>query len=553
MFSSVFERTAGRIEPRLLEGWRGVFLRTDWLTPFVMIAISVVGVLCIRSATVNLAVAGRPNWEKQIVFMTVGWICYAVLAMLDYEKIRRHALKLWWAGVLLLLPVAICAILKKDLGTVIKSVNGARRWMDFGPLSIQPSELAKVSTVAMLAAVLADVRSWRWGDADIAVVSRAGEPWWLQPAGWALFVPVRLAGFLTLIGTPPVSAWCYLRHGKKWNRESKRIVFAALRYDPWRAAAKLATWPGTRVAAVALVPIGLIFVQPDLKSCIIYLPMLAALLYLARLPMRIVAVAALLAAVCGGLLAWDIHRYGDHLESFRNERAADMEAYEHANAGKPKLSFARAVHEIDAYEKHSPLFLLRDYQRERLMSFINPEVIDKKGGGSTWNVKQAIIAVGRGGLHGTGLNKGSQARLGYLPELAAHNDFIFSVFAEEFGFVGGALLIAGYAFIIGNTVRTAMRARDRFGALLCLGVASVLTVHVVVNIGMNIGVMPVSGLPLPFLSYGGSFVLSCFLLLGLVQSVHRYSRELPPRSGSGSDISTNALLDMRSPASAARL
>ena len=85
-------------------------------------------------------------------------------------------------------------------------------------------------------------------------------------------------------------------------------------------------------------------------------------------------------------------------------------------------------------------------------------------------------------------------------------------------------MLAGYALLIGNTLRTAARARDRFGALLCVGAAAVLTVHVVVNIGMNIGLMPVSGLPLPFLSYGGSFVLSCFLLLGLVQSVHRYSR-----------------------------
>ena len=167
--------------------------------------------------------------------------------------------------------------------------------------------------------------------------------------------------------------------------------------------------------------------------------------------------------------------------------------------------------------------MLKNYQLERIMSFVAPEVIDPKGLGATWNVNQAVIAVGRGGFRGQGIGNGTQARFGYLPEAAAHNDFLFSGMAEEIGFTGGFLVIGAFVLLFWRVVRTAARAADRFGSLLAIGAAVVLGTHVVINIGMNINLMPVTGVPLPFLSYGGSFVLSCFLLLGLVQSVHRHS------------------------------
>jgi len=133
--------------------------------------------------------------------------------------------------------------------------------------------------------------------------------------------------------------------------------------------------------------------------------------------------------------------------------------------------------------------------------------------------------VSRGGLNGQGIEQGTQARNGYLPEAAAHNDFIFSGMAEEIGFRGSALVVVAFVLLFWRVVRTAALATDRFGCLLSIGAAVVLGTHVVVNIGMNLDLMPVTGVPLPFLSYGGSFVLSCFLLLGLVQSVHRHSAD----------------------------
>ncbi len=513
------------------EGWRGVFLRTDWLTPLVMLLLSGVGCAVIYSASANSA---TPFWSQQLLFIGIGFAAYAFLAMLDYEKIRRYARFVYLAGVLLLVPVAICAVLKMDFGSVIKSVNGARRWIDVGPVKIQPSEFAKVTTLVMLAAVLEGVRFWGWRAARDAWAARANEPVWVSAAAIVLLVPLRLAAVVALPFSLLAIPWYWARYRSKWAREWSRWATSLFRLDAKVLAGVVSEWPGVRVAAVAALPIGLIFVQPDLKSCIVYLPMLATLLYVARLSLRFFAAVGVAVVLVAGVIGTDIVGYSNHLDSYRDQFGG-------------RSDFARQVNKADPYELKSPIpkFLFKDYQRERILSFFRPEVIDPTGAGTTWNVNQAIIAVGRGGLTGTGWNRGLQAMLGYLPELAAHNDFVFSVFAEEFGFVGGVALLAAYAFLIGNALRTASRARDRFGALLCAGVAAVLTVHVVVNIGMNIGFMPVSGLPLPFLSYGGSFVLSCFLLLGLVQSVHRYSRELPPRSGSGSDISTNALSDRR--------
>lgn len=168
---------------------------------------------------------------------------------------------------------------------------------------------------------------------------------------------------------------------------------------------------------------------------------------------------------------------------------------------------------------------LRDYQRERIMTFVAPEVVDPRGTGSAWNANQAQQAVGSGGLTGKGWGEGLQARLGYLPRSVAHNDFIFAVLAEETGFIGGVFVIGVFALLLANGVRIAGVARDRFGMLLASGVTVIFLIHVFINIGMSVGLTPITGLPLPFISYGGSFILSCCILQGILQSVYRHRRE----------------------------
>ncbi len=255
-----------------------------------------------------------------------------------------------------------------------------------------------------------------------------------------------------------------------------------------------------RIGAVVFVPILLIFAQPDLGSALVIPPMVFALLYVSQLPKSFFVTVFALFVLAVTFVGIDIYRYNNFLE---RENL------------KPQSS-------LGAFEDHSWI-PLRDYQRNRILSFVAPGKVDPLGIG--WNLSQSLISVGSGGLTGKGWREGTQAKLGYLPRAVAHNDFIFSVLAEEKGFLGSSFVIALYGLILGNGIRIAGLARDRFGTLLALGVTMVFSVHVLVNIGMTIGLMPITGLPLPFLSYGGSFLLSCCLLQGLIQSVYRFRKD----------------------------
>ena len=140
------------------------------------------------------------------------------------------------------------------------------------------------------------------------------------------------------------------------------------------------------------------------------------------------------------------------------------------------------------------------------------------------NVRQALISVGSGGLTGKGWRQGTQNALGYLPRPVAHNDFIFSVIAEERGFVGSVIVLTLYGVVLFTGIKIAGQARDRLGKLMAVGVVTLLFSHVFINIGMNIRIMPVTGVPLPLLSYGGSSVLGSLIAMGLLQNVYIYRK-----------------------------
>jgi len=159
-------------------------------------------------------------------------------------------------------------------------------------------------------------------------------------------------------------------------------------------------------------------------------------------------------------------------------------------------------------------FLLKDYQKARLMSFLDPGR-DPKGSG--YQVIQSKIAIGSGGLWGMGVTRGLQTQLRFLP--VPHTDFIFSAFAEEHGFVGVVVVLGLYFLLLMQIIQNAQMAPDRAGMYICMGVASVFLFHVLVNVAMVAGRMPVTGIPLPLMTSGGSNVLSTFLMLGLVNNV----------------------------------
>ncbi|HTL67140.1 MAG TPA: rod shape-determining protein RodA [Lacunisphaera sp.] len=255
-----------------------------------------------------------------------------------------------------------------------------------------------------------------------------------------------------------------------------------------------------KLALAAGIPMVLILAEPDLGTALVLVPMVFAMLYFSNLSTRFFAGAVGLFALLVGIVAFDTWRYWAFMQEHHLSPSTDR----------------------GAYEERSWL-PLHDYQRNRVLAFVAPDKIDPTGIG--WNQRQSLISVGSGGFTGKGWTEGTQAKLGYLPRSIAHNDFIFSVIAEEKGFLGSITLIGLFAVVLWNGIRIAGLARDRFGALLALGVSVLIGVHVFVNISMTIGLVPVTGIPLPFISYGGTFVLSCCLLQGLVQSVYRFRRD----------------------------
>jgi rod shape determining protein RodA len=179
---------------------------------------------------------------------------------------------------------------------------------------------------------------------------------------------------------------------------------------------------------------------------------------------------------------------------------------------------------------------LEEYQRQRLLVYFGQDFAKRSATdeerekmrslqrAKSYQVEQALISVGSGGLTGKGWRQGTQNALGYLPKAAAHNDFIFSIIAEEKGFLGSVMVIGLYSVLIFSGIKIAYQARDRLGKLLAVGVVTMLFSHVFINIGMNIRLMPVTGIPLPLLSYGGSSVLCSLIAIGILQNVYIYRR-----------------------------
>jgi rod shape determining protein RodA len=161
---------------------------------------------------------------------------------------------------------------------------------------------------------------------------------------------------------------------------------------------------------------------------------------------------------------------------------------------------------------------LDDYQINRLTVFVNPYNDGQGGRGAGWNTIQSLVAIGSGGLTGKGLFNGTQVQLNFLPE--HHTDFIYAVIGEELGFMGAAFIIVLYAILIIRSVVISFSARELYGSLLVIGISSMWLFHIFENIGMSIGLMPITGIPLPFLSYGGSSLITNMISVGLILSVN---------------------------------
>ncbi len=255
--------------------------------------------------------------------------------------------------------------------------------------------------------------------------------------------------------------------------------------------------PGNFWKSIGLMMLPFVFImkEPDLGSALVLIPTGLAMMLVAGTPRRY------LFQLCGGvgllgvLLVADVLFAPPHLrvpiQEYQRQRLLVYFGTSFADAGASKE------------------------EKDRMK-----DVKDQK----SYQVRQALIAVGDGGFWGRGWGEGKQTALQFLPPGAAHNDFIFSVIAEEKGFVGSVLVLALYAVVLFTGIRIAGQARDRLGKMIAVGVVTLLFSHVFINIGMNIRIVPVTGIPLPLLSYGGSSVLGSLIALGMLQNVYMYRK-----------------------------
>ena len=247
-----------------------------------------------------------------------------------------------------------------------------------------------------------------------------------------------------------------------------------------------------------ILPFLLIMKEPDLGSALVLLPTGLGMLYAAGTPRRYLLQLVGITGILAGLFVADLlfapPKYRIKMQEYQVRRLL--------------VYFGRNY---------------ADYSGSRA-SVPDRKKLDEQQFNDSHNVRQALIAVGSGGLFGKGWRQGQQNALGFLPQAGKHNDFIFSVIAEEKGFVGSVVVLTLYSVILFSGIRIAGQARDRLGRLLAVGVVTLLFSHVFINIGMNIRIMPVTGVPLPLLSYGGSSVLGSLIAIGMLQNIYMYRK-----------------------------
>jgi rod shape determining protein RodA len=278
----------------------------------------------------------------------------------------------------------------------------------------------------------------------------------------------------------------------------------------WREPPKT-VWGLWKPIVVVMVPMGLVMLQPDLGSALVFASILVWCLFWAGTPLS--TIFFLVSPILSLFLSINAWVWGVYIvvvllllvrrDAFISEKATIWLA--NAVAGAVAL----------------PLWnKLQPYQKNRFMVFIDP-MVDPRGAG--YNLIQSRVAIGSGGWFGRGWLEGPQKRLAFLPE--QHTDFIFSVVGEETGLFGAALLLALFGVVMWRTWRAAVLANDGVGTLICVGVLAMLCFQMFENVGMTMGIMPITGITLPFVSFGGSSTIACFGAIGLVLNVHmrRYS------------------------------
>jgi rod shape determining protein RodA len=344
----------------------------------------------------------------------------------------------------------------------------------------------------------------------LLIVLRLEARWleWIAP-------PAYIIGIAALLTTLVVGTGVGTAAGtKSW------IAFGPVRVQPSQFAnvatilmlgRVMGNWRETPVSLTELwkplfivaLPMLLVLKQPDLGTAMVFGGVLLATLYWAGTPLGMMFM--LISPLAGLLLSFRVGLFAFYM--------VGLLIFVYVYRAKLWESVLVVGVNLAAGTIAIPLWnSLEDYQRNRFLVFLDP-YIDPRGAG--YQHIQSRIAIGSGGLLGKGFTEGSQKRLAFLPE--QHTDFIFAVIGEELGFIGAGVVVLLFGFILWRLARLAERAPDPFAGIVVFGIFGAWLTHILVNVGMNVGVMPITGIPLPFISYGGSFLLATFLALGIVQ------------------------------------
>src|SRR2546423_6824795 len=282
----------------------------------------------------------------------------------------------------------------------------------------------------------------------------------LYAAGLVLLVYLLVWGKLTA----NVKSWIHIGSFQFQPSEFMKIFTALMlaRYFDRHESAYLNARSFIRAMAIIALPVGLIIVQPDFGTAATFFPLVAVAMFFGGIRWKVWVVMILIALLVAGL-GWGV---------------------------------------------------LKTYQKERILTFLDP---NRDPLGKGYQVTQAKIAIGSGGIHGKGFRQGTQAKFGYLP--AKQTDFIFSVLGEEWGFIGVSIVLALYLFLIVQALTFAKHARDRGGTFLVICLISFFIFHVLINVSMQIGLLPTTGIPLPLISYGGSSTMMFLIAIGLMANI----------------------------------
>jgi len=292
---------------------------------------------------------------------------------------------------------------------------------------------------------------------------------------------------------------------------------------------------------ITFIPMGIVLLQPDLGTALVYIMILLTMIFLAGVPMRYITFMISCIALTGVLLVlplWQefiLRKSIAFISALKNLKIilliilfftliAAIALFGYLKFKKRYffwIVFVTAIVVLSLAASYGARKVLKNYQIMRLIVFLDPNV-DPRGAG--WNIIQSVTAIGAGGVTGRGFMQGTQSHYRFLPEQST--DFIFSIFSEEAGFLGGIFVFALFLFICSRLLVTMKTVTDPFAKYFCAGLAGMICFHFIINVGMTMGIMPITGLPLLFMSYGGSSIMSSMIGIGIVLSIYvrRFNR-----------------------------